>query len=338
MTERDRALIEMAARTLRPHLDAASRAAVCTHVNPDGDGIGAEICLHRYLRGRGIESRIINTEPLTPRYLFLDPDGAVETFDRATHDAYLRGVDLLFVLDNSAVSRLGSLEASVRGTRARTICIDHHNVVDPFWNVNIVDEEACATGELVFQIIRALGGAIDAAAARAAYVSLVTDTGYFRFSKTSPRCHEAAADLLRAGVDPPRVYEEVFERNSPALIRLQGAALSGLGLEEEGRLAHITLTRRQVVECGAADEDTSEIVNGLLAIDGVRMAVMFKELGERRVKLSFRSKGGLDVNRLAARYGGGGHTNAAGAVLDGTLEETRGLVLAACRDLLAQAA
>src|SRR5206468_5979585 len=99
-------------------------------------------------------------------------------------------------------------------------CIDHHNVTEPFWKVNIIDPDACATGELVFQIIKAMGGEIDRNAAQAAYVSMVTDTGYFRFSKTSPRCHEAAAELLAAGVDPPRVYAEVYERNTAALMRL----------------------------------------------------------------------------------------------------------------------
>lgn len=336
MTESDRKLIEDAARRLRPVLTAARTAALCTHINPDGDGIGAEICLLVHLKSIGIEARILNTEPLPDRYRFLDPGGAVQVYDEARHGTFLRDADVVFMLDNSAVARLGPLEASIRAARGTTICIDHHNVIEPFWKINIVDQEACATGELVFQIVKALGGRPDPAAAQAAYVSLVTDTGYFRFSKTSPRCHEAASEMLAAGVSPPRVYQEVFERNSPALLRLQGTALAGLRVEEGGALAWMALTHEQITACQAETEDTSEVINELLTILGVKLAVLFKELPEGRTKLSFRSKGDLDVNRLAARFGGGGHTNAAGAVLEHGLQRTIGEVLAPCRELVRQ--
>jgi phosphoesterase RecJ-like protein len=323
-----------AADRLRPLLDAARTAVLLTHVIPDGDGIGAEVCLHRYLRSRGIEARIINTEALPVRYQFLDPEGAVEVFEASRHDEFVRRADLIFMLDNSATSRLGPVEEATRASRATTICIDHHNITDPFWKVNIVDPESSATGELVFRIVRALGGRPDFAAAQAAYVSLVTDTGYFRFGKTSPRSHLSAAEMLEYGVSPPRVYGEVFERHSVALVRLGGMALSALRIEEGGRLAWITITHPQVVECGAEAEDTSDIVNGLLTIDGVRVAVLVKELTGARVKLSFRSKGALDVNRIAQDFGGGGHTNAAGAVVPGRLEEMIEPVLRPCRLLL----
>jgi bifunctional oligoribonuclease and PAP phosphatase NrnA len=335
---KDRALFMNAARTLKPLLESSRTAALTTHVNPDGDGIGAEICLHGHLRGLGIEARIINTEPLPLRYRFLDPSGDVEVFEAAAHDGFLRRADLIFMLDNSSVSRLGPLETAVRGSRATTICIDHHNVIEPFWKINIIDDEACATGELVFQIIKALGGRIDLREAQAAYVSLVTDTGYFRFSKTSPRCHQAAAEMLAAGVQPPLVYQQVYERSSPALVRLGGAALAGLKQDEGGQLAWVTLTLDQVLGCDAEKEDTSEVVNELLTIEGVRVAVLLKELPGGRTKISFRSKGDLDVNRLAAGFGGGGHRNAAGAVVEGTIAAILDRVLAPCRELLKQPA
>jgi phosphoesterase RecJ-like protein len=334
MTRRDREFIDDAARRLKPLLEKAQTVVLCTHVNPDGDGIGAEICLHRHLRSVDIESRIINTEGLPLRYRFLDPSGAVEVFDAREHAEFLRNADLIFMLDNSSVSRLGPLEPAVRASRATTVCIDHHDVVEPFWNINIVDEEASATGELVFQIVKALGGTIDTESAQAAYVSLVTDTGYFRFSKTSPRSHEAAAEMLALGVRPPLVYQEVYERNSAALVRLSGVALSSLQRDEGGSLAWIRLTHQQVVDCDAAREDLSDVVNGLLAIDGVRIAVMLKDLGGNRIKLSFRSKEALDVNRIAAMFGGGGHRNASGAVISGSLDGSIDRVLAPCKDLL----
>jgi phosphoesterase RecJ-like protein len=134
------------------------------------------------------------------------------------------------------------------------------------------------------------------------------------------------------------VHEEVFERDSAALLRLTGAALAGLRLEEGGRLAWVSLTRDQIAACGAETEDTSDIINELLRIDGVRVAVLFKQLADGRTKLSFRSKGGLDVNRLAAAFGGGGHTNAAGAVVAMPMEQAFAAALQPCRDLLRRAA
>jgi phosphoesterase RecJ-like protein len=338
VTTRDRAFAEEAAARLRPLIDAARTVVLLTHVTPDGDGIGAEICLHSYLVSRGIDARILNTDPLPERYRFLDVRGAVELFDPARHDAFVRGADLIFMLDNSAPSRLGAVEAATRASRATTICIDHHNITDPFWKVNIIDQEASATGEMVYRIVQALGVRPDFVGAQAAYVSLVTDTGYFRFGKTAPRSHEAAADMLAQGVSPPRVYAEVYERHSAAFVRLGGVALSGLRVEEDGRLAWIVLTKQQVEECGAELEDTSDIVNELLTIDQVRVAVLLKELSDDRVKLSFRSKGALDVNRVAQTFGGGGHTNAAGAVVPGRLADLVRTVLDPCRELLRRGA
>lgn len=330
----ERTFPEDAAERLKPLLERARSAVLLTHVTPDGDGIGAEICLYGYLRSRGIEARVLNTEPLPVRYRFMDTQGAVEVYDPALHERFVREADLIFMLDNSSPARLGSVEAATRASRATTICIDHHNVIDSFWNVNLVDPESSATGELVFQIVLALGGRPDFTASQAAYVSLVTDTGYFRFGKTSPRSHRTAAELLARGVSPPRVYEEVFERVSPALVRLGGRALAGLRLEEEGRLAWIEMTERDVAECGAEHEDTSDIVNDLLKIDGVQVAVLLKELAADKVKLSFRSKGRLDVNRIAQGFGGGGHTNAAGAVVPGRLADLIEPVLRPCREIL----
>jgi len=326
-----------AATTLRPLLERAKTAVLATHVTPDGDGIGAEICWHSYLVSRGIEARIFNTEATPLRYRFLDEPGAVEVYDEAKHGDFLRSADLLFMLDNSAPSRFGPLEAAARASRAVTVCIDHHNLVDPFWKVNLIDSSSAATGEMVYRIIEALGGDPDFTAAQAAYVSLVTDTGSFRFGKTSPASHQLAARLLAKGVRPPRVHEEVYERTSAALVRLAGMALAGLRLEEAGRLAWITMTLAQVHESGAEHEDTSDVVNELLTIDGVRIAVLLKELAGGRLKLSFRSKGKLDVNRIAQSFGGGGHTNASGAVIPGTIDTKGEEILRSCRELLTRA-
>jgi hypothetical protein len=291
VTGRDRDFIEGAARTLRPLLEGARTAALCT---PDGDGISMRSACSITSVDRPT-ARIINSDPLPLRYRFLDPDGAVEVWNDGDHRAFVRDANLLFMLDNSATNRLGPLETAIRESRARTICIDHHNVLDPFWSVNIVDEEACATGELVFQILKELGWTPPRAAAEAAYVSLVTDTGYFRFSKTSPRCHQAAAEMLEAAGS---VRRGSTRKSSPGATARAGAArrmaLAGTDRERPARLDH---PDRDQVERAVRPVRTPDVINEPAAhrrCRSRRHAQGWKP--GRKPRTAAR---GLDVNRMA---------------------------------------
>jgi phosphoesterase RecJ-like protein len=306
---------------IRGEIERSRRILLTTHEKPDGDGLGSEIALASYLRSVGKQTRILNPDPTPERYRFLDPAGETGAFDETTGPERVREADLIFVLDNSTPARLGRMEKAIREASGVRVCIDHHATSDGFWTVHLVDESACATGEMIYDLVTALGGAPDRVAAVALYTAMVTDTGHFRFSKTSSRSHRIAAELLRLGVDPARVYQEVYERNTASFVRLTGVALAASRLEAEGRLAWIALSRHQIQECGAEDADTSEIVNHLFTIQGIRIALLLKELPDGRIKVSFRSKGSIDIHRVAERHGGGGHPNAAGAILDGPLEE-----------------
>lgn len=203
----------------------------------------------------------------------------------------------------------------------RTLCIDHHPAREMPWRHQIVDERACATSLIVWELLRHVGHDIAPGTAEALYVGLATDTGFFRFNSTSPRAHEIAADLLRRGVRPARVFQEIHERNSEAFTRLLGHALADLRIEAGGQLASVRLTAGLLQRLAAEDEDTSEITNALLAIERVQVALLFRELGDGRVKVSLRSKAGVDVHRLASEFGGGGHRNASGIVAQGSLDE-----------------
>jgi bifunctional oligoribonuclease and PAP phosphatase NrnA len=306
---------------IRQEVSKARRILLTTHQNPDGDGLGSEIALASYLKSVGKTPVILNPDPIPDRYRFLDPAGEARAFDEGSGPETVRSCDLMVMLDNSSLNRLGGMEGTVRESSVVRICIDHHDTTDSFWTVNLIDETACATGEMIFDLVTALGGTIDLPSATAIYTALVTDTGHFRFSKTSPRSHRIAAELLRMGVDPARIYQEVYEQHAEGFVRLMGMALADCRLESGGALAWIAVTRKQIVECRAEEADTSEMVNQLFGIRGVRLCLLFKELSDGRVKVSLRSKGTLDVNRVAGRYGGGGHQNAAGAVLGGPLED-----------------
>lgn len=293
-----------------------------THVNPDGDAIGSQVGLGRYLRTLGFEVRIVNQDPTPTELRFLEFDGPFgEAYDPTRHDGLLDAADAIVLVDNSAPDRLGRMEAPVRARASKTFCIDHHPTPKTPWAWNVIDTSASATAVIVHELIRERGGMPDHDAAEALYAGLATDTGYFRFSSTSPRAFRVAAELLEAGADPTRCYREVYERNSPEYTRLLGRALSGLSVGGNGAVASVAVTLGMIDACGAQGVDTSEITTPVLAVDGVRIAILFRELPGGKVKVSLRSKGELDVQRMASEFGGGGHRNASGIVMPGRFED-----------------
>jgi len=315
-------------------IEARARFVLATHMNADGDGLGAQLALCHFLRGRGKHVWIINTDPPPHNYGFLVPEGLVERYDPQAHDALLREAQVIILLDNSSAHRLGRLREPIEKSPAVKVCIDHHPHPDTIWDVMAIDETASATGEMVYGLLKEMDGDIPREAAEPIYVSIVTDTGNFRFSNTKPRILRIAAELVEKGVDVPKVYEQIYERNSSAFVRLLGAALSGLRLERDGRLGYLVVTGEMMRRCGAEGEDTSEMVNNVLSIDGARVALLFKELEGGQTKVSLRSKGNIDVNRVATRFGGGGHRNASGIVLTAPLEEAMEKVLAEVRRIV----
>jgi phosphoesterase RecJ-like protein len=302
--------------------DAAHDFVLTTHIHPDGDALGSQLSLAGFLVSRGKRVRIVNNDPTTDVLRFLERDDLpVEVYDPATHDDLLRSCDRLVLVDNSAPDRLGRLEAPMLAQASKTLCIDHHPSRHAPWAEQILDEDACATTVMIYELVRACGWSPDPQSADALYVGLATDTGYFRFNSTNPHGHEVAADLLRLGVSPARAYQEIYERNSLPLTRLLGRALAGVRTYEGGAVASVRVTRAMADEVQAGDVDTSEITTSLLVMDGIRVALLFRELEGGRVKVSLRSKGNVDVHRLASEFGGGGHRNASGIVMPGAIDD-----------------
>ena len=316
--------------------DSAQRVVLTTHINPDGDAIGSELSLARFLETRGAKVRILNQDPVPELLQFvLDSKPPPELYQRGEGDAALAQADLVILVDNSAPDRLGRMEAPMAGVADRVLCIDHHPTRDAPWAHNIVDVEAAATTAMIYELTRAWGWTPDAIAANAIYTGLATDTGFFRFNSTNARSHEIAAELLELGVAPARVYRAVYERNSVAYTRLLGHSLAGLRLDAGGAVASVRITRQLTDTLQAGDVDTSEITTALLAIDRVMVAVLFRELSDGRIKVSLRSKGDLDVHRMATEFGGGGHRNASGIVIEGRLNQVVQTVTERAASLLA---
>jgi bifunctional oligoribonuclease and PAP phosphatase NrnA len=321
---------------LARELVSGRRVALSTHMNADGDGCGSETAMARLLAQRGLDVRIVNPTPWPALFDFLLGDDVKEM--TAKGSAALKGIDLLLVLDISDVKRLGVLTESVRRLAVPTIVIDHHIASDdPAGTILLTDVAACATGELVYDLARVLELEITPAIARSLYAAILTDTGSFRFSNATPRCHAVAADLLSAGVDPEEMYVRIYASAPAGRVRLLGEVLSTLGIDEGCGLAWLSMAAGALEKFDVRQEDLDGIVEYARSIAGTRMALFFRDLGYGKVKVSFRSTGEVDVNAFARQFGGGGHAKASGALIAGSLEEVREQVIAAAQRFLAAA-
>jgi phosphoesterase RecJ-like protein len=322
------------ARAFATALQPGQRVCITTHVNPDGDGLGSEVGLVHLLRARGIDAVITNPSPTPPRFGFLFDDlPGVDKTQEAVRE--LRRADLIVVLDISDLTRLGMLIETVRDRGVPVACVDHHvsaGILPP--GPRYLDPDAAATGELIFEIAKANDWPVTKAVARALYVAILTDTGGFRFSNTRPRTLRVAADLLETGVDAEQIYLEVYARAPEGRPRLFAEALQTLVVEHEYGLAWVTVPPGAIERYRVSSDDLDGVVEFPRSIEGVRMALLFREIAQGRVKVSLRSVGDVDVAAFAKAYGGGGHTKAAGLSLTGSLAEVQATVLKAAREYL----
>lgn len=284
-----------------------------THVNPDGDALGSELALARYLVSLGKVVTIINSDPTPSMYEFLDHANEITHFDQRKDAGVVEQVDVICVLDGNQLGRISSLEPHVRSSKAIKICIDHHLDPEPFADFYVVDDRVASTGQLIYQLIRTMyKGRLPKEIADPLYVAIMTDTGSFRFAKTDGALHRIVADLIDCGADPVLLYQQVYERVCPGRLQLLGRILSELKIAHEGKVALLTVTRSMFEETQTSEADTDDFINHTLTLSGVQIGLMFTEL-DGFVKISFRSKGDISINELAKEFGGNGHKNAAGA-------------------------
>jgi phosphoesterase RecJ-like protein len=325
-----RAAIEALATELVP----GRRVAISTHLNADGDGCGSESALARLLTAQGLVPRIVNPTPWPAMFDFLLGDDVDDQTSRGSKA--LRDIDLLIVLDISDVSRLGTLADSVRALTVPKLVIDHHvPSSDPAGSIVVSDTSACATAELIHDLAETMGWPITPAVARSLYTGMLTDTGGFRFSNTSPRCLGVAGQLLAYGVDPEEMYTRIYASAPAGRVRLMAEVLGTLEVDETSGLSWLTMGADALERHGVKAEDLDGIVEHARSIAGTRMALLFRDLGHGKVKVSFRSVGGTDVNAFARQFGGGGHAKASGAMMPGSLDAVRDQVVDAARALLA---
>ena len=323
-----------AAHAFAAALKPGQRICITTHVNPDGDGLGSEVGMVHLLRALGADPVITNPTPTPGRYGFMlaDLPGVDRTADAVKE---IRRADMVLVLDIADLSRLGMLHDAVRDRGVPVACIDHHISSGTLPDgPRYVDPTASATGELVVELAEANGWRIAPTAARALYVAIMTDTGGFRFSNTKPRVLRVAADLLECGVDPEEIYLQVYANAPEGRHRLLAEALDTMVVEKGTGLAWITVPPGSMERWQVSADDLDGVVEFPRSIEGVQMALMFRELNHGRVKVSLRSVGEVDVADFARQFGGGGHAKASGLSLEGNIADVQATVLAAAREYL----
>jgi len=286
-----------------------------THINPDGDGLGSELALYYLLRDLGKNVHIINASPAPSIYRFLDPGNRLFHVYAEEHDELFAAADVIFVLDISVMHRLGAVAQPVEKSGSTRICIDHHSTNNCSSDFILMDEDAVATGELIYAVLKQGGCRITQQIAEALYVAIMTDTGCFRFSNTNAAAHAISAEMLRLGIDRQKVYNHIYESNSWAKTMLFARALGTLDRAYDGRVAWLTISRDLFKETGAQYQDTEGFVEYAREIKDVQISILFIERKNNIVKASFRSSNHVEVDMLAAEFGGGGHRNAAAAVI-----------------------
>ena len=321
-----------AIEALGPELLAARRVALSTHINADGDGCGSEAALALLLAQRGADVRIVNPTPWPGMFRYL-LEGVRD--ESARGPAALAEVDRLVVLDISDVRRLGVLADVVRALPRPPLVIDHHLPgEEPPGTLHVTDTTAAATGEIVYDLAMVLGLAITPPVATAIYTALVTDTGGFRFSNTSARCLAVASQLVAAGVEPEVMYRRIYASVSIGRIRLLSEALRTVDVDPAMGLATIEIQAGLLERHNVIPEDLDGVAEYPRSIEGTKLALLFRDLGHGKVKVSFRSVGNVDANAIARRFGGGGHAKAAGALVDGTMADVKARVTAVAREVL----
>jgi phosphoesterase RecJ-like protein len=323
-----------ALRTVAERLLGAERVVLTTHVNADGDGVGSQVAVAAWLGRHGVGATVVNPTrfPPTLRFLVERDDLVADLPDPAAEQA-LAGADLLLVLDTSEPTRLEPLLPHV--DPARTIVIDHHppgpSVVG---DAGVQDPTAAATGELIYDLISVAGGDFTAAAVQGIYVALVSDTGSFRFSNTTPRAHVIAAEMLARGVDPETVYPRLFATFPRRRVDLLRSALESLEHDPELGLSWMVVPHDVAERLGATSEDFEGLIDHARSVERTRVALLFREMPDGVTKISFRSNGATDVNRIARDFGGGGHVKAAGATVARPAADAVPLVLQRVREAL----
>jgi phosphoesterase RecJ-like protein len=293
-------------------IEAKQRFAVTSHVRPDGDGLGSSLGLYWLLLALGKDPEVIMRDPVPHAYRGLPGAELV----RVTPEVD-RPYDAVFVIECSDIERPGLAGLD----KQLVVNIDHHATTSLFGQINWIDATASAVGEMIYNLCKAIGVRPSREIAECVYTALLTDTGSFHYSNTSERTFKVASELVRAGVKPAKIAQAVFSNHPWSKLELLSQVLATVRHDPTGRVAWMHQTLGMQERAGASEEDSDGFVNYPMACGEVDACVFMKETAPGVYRTSLRSKGDVNVARIAEQFGGGGHRNAAGCVITGDLSE-----------------
>lgn len=290
-----------------------------SHINPDGDSIGSQLALKKFLENTGKKAVILNQHPVPDIYKFLYGSEKIKNEISPSEN-----FDVAVVLDASDETRLGDAVNKVLGKVPFIINLDHHVSNNKFGKLRYLNQDASATAVIIYDLIVLLNGKIDKDIAECLYTGILTDTGSFHYLNTDAKSHRVAADIIKYGISPNKIYEEIYEIFNIVTLKLLGLALSSVEINKTGKVAWMKIKQDDYKLSSLTNGETEGFINYVQMIKGVKAALFFKELiddkNQLATKVSFRSKEGVDVNKIAGMFGGGGHFHAAGCVIRGGVD------------------
>jgi len=310
-------------KELEQRVQFASSFVITTHQNPDADGIGSELALYYILKKLGKEVFVFNISPTPESLGFLDPDQICQRYVPSLHQSLLSRVDMVFVLDAGSFLRVGQLGHDAVDAKRPIIAIDHHpKENNPLYLQEIVNDKDCSVGKLMYEFIRyCYPQHMDRKIATALYTAIAGDTGNFRFGNTTKYSHQVASELMQYDINVYRTYINLFGNISRSGVRLFSLIMKNIHFSEGGRIVWFVITRQMLADNDAGDTDTEGITDFMRMIDGVEVAIMFKERLDGSTRINFRSKGTVATNAIARNFGGGGHKHASGIVSERLLND-----------------
>jgi phosphoesterase RecJ-like protein len=292
------------------------RFVITSHARPDGDAIGSSMAMAYALRVLGKDVRVVSRDAPPPPLMAFPGVADIEVVARVDDPG-----DAVIVMECGDVKRTG-IDGLERGF---VVNIDHHPGNSMYGALNWLDLSAAACGEMVFELVGALGVPLSQEIATHVYVTILTDTGSFHYSHITPRTFEICRLCMEAGVSPPAVARSIFDSSSLGRLKVFGAVLNRMQLDPTGRIATLTIGEALLAETGATSEDTEGLINLPLTVKDILAVVFFKENGPGDWRISLRSKGDIDINVIAKEFSGGGHKNASGCSAHGTLDTLKPL-------------
>lgn len=311
-------------------IENARSVLLTTHIRPDGDACGCIRALMDILHQKKKSAKPLFLSPLPSWYAALfNPRPAVLGNDIAPQqlDDFCFDTDLVIVVDTDSRVQLPGFADWLARCGKKILVIDHHITGDRLGTAIVSDTAAAAAGEIVFDLIKFAGWPLDSAVAESIFIALASDTGWFKYGNTDSRIFRTAAELIEAGAEPNRIYRLLYQSFSPARLNLMTRMLEHLQLHAEGRIATQYILRSDFDQTGASGPDTENLIDECQRIQSVEAAALFVELADGGFRCSLRSKGKVDVRKIAQKHGGGGHTLAAGVNLKGPLDRVLPMIV-----------